>query len=123
MKLIFLTIILSVFITSAFSENLNEGVDKKKRKVEFSEKVNTDISEVPKKKKPKFLDGLKAKNPEAQNEINHLKTIKQNQSSKVKVLSSQVKKMARQDRIESLATKKFNFHIPSPESLIVYLDN
>ncbi len=57
------------------------------------------------------------------NEINHLKTIKQNQSSKVKVLSSQVKKMERQDRIEALATKKFNFHIPSPESLIVYLDN
>ena len=57
------------------------------------------------------------------NEINHLKNIKQNQSSKVQVLSSQVKKMARQDRIEELATKRFNFHIPSPESLIVYLDN
>jgi len=57
------------------------------------------------------------------NEINHLKNIKQNQSSKVKVLSSQVKKMARQDRIENLATKKFNLHIPNPESLIVYLDN
>jgi hypothetical protein len=73
MKLIFSTIILSVFITSAFSENLNDGVDKRKRKVEFSDKVNTDNSEVPKKRKPKFLDGLKAKNPEAQNEINHLK--------------------------------------------------
>ena len=57
------------------------------------------------------------------NEINHLKNIRQSQSSKVKVLSSKVNKMMRQDRIEELATKKFNLHIPSPESLIVYLDN
>ena len=57
------------------------------------------------------------------NEINHLKNIRQSQSSKVKVLSSKVNKMMRQDRIEELAHKKFDLHIPSPESLIVYLDN
>ena len=57
------------------------------------------------------------------NEINHLKNIRQSHASKVKVLSSKVKKMTRQDRIEELANKKFNFYIPNPESLIVYLDN
>ena len=57
------------------------------------------------------------------NEINHLKNIRQSQSSKVKVLSSKVNKMMRQDHIEELANKLFNLHSPNPESLIVYLDN
>ena len=57
------------------------------------------------------------------NEIQHLKSIRQNHSNKVKILSSKVKNLTRQNRIEKLAAEKFKFHIPSPESLIVYLDN
>ena len=41
--------------------------------------------------------------------------------NRVKVLSGTVKNLTRQDRIEQLAKEKFNFYIPSPESLKVYL--
>ena len=50
-----------------------------------------------------------------------LKSIKKNHTSKLKILSSKVKKLSRQDRIEKIAGEKFNLHIPSPESLIVFM--
>ena len=56
-----------------------------------------------------------------ENEIRHLKSIKKNHTSKLKILSSKVKKLSRQDRIEKIAGEKFNLHIPSPESLIVFM--
>ena len=39
----------------------------------------------------------------------------------VTVLSGKVKNLSRQDRIEQVAYDKFKFHVPAPESLIVYL--
>ena len=57
------------------------------------------------------------------NEIHHLKSIREIHSNKIKVLSSKVKNLLRQDRIEKLANEKFNFYVPSPESLIVYIEN
>ena len=56
-----------------------------------------------------------------ENEIHHLESIKENHASKLKILSSKVKKLSRQDRIEKIAEEKFDLHIPSPESLIVYM--
>ena len=56
------------------------------------------------------------------NEIYHMATIRANYSHKVKILSSKVKKMTRQGRIEKIANEKFGFHIPSPESLIVIVE-
>ena len=56
-----------------------------------------------------------------QNEIYHMNNIRTNHTNRVKVLSSKVKNLIRQDRIEQVAAEKFNFHIPSPESLIVYI--
>ena len=58
-----------------------------------------------------------------QNEIYHMNNIRTNHTNRVKVLSSKVKNLTRQDRIEQVATEKFNFHIPSPESLIVYIED
>ena len=56
------------------------------------------------------------------NEIYHMETIRSNYSHKVKILSSKVKKMTRQGRIEKIANEKFGFHIPSPESLIIIVE-
>ena len=39
----------------------------------------------------------------------------------MKVLSGNVKNLSRQDRIEEIASVNFQLHIPSPESLIVYI--
>ena len=58
-----------------------------------------------------------------ENEINHLKTIKESHASKLKILSSNVKKLSRQERIEKIAEEKFNLYIPSPESLIVFIED
>ena len=58
-----------------------------------------------------------------QNEIYHMNNIRINHTNRVKVLSSKVKNLTRQDHIEKVAAEKFNFHIPSPESLIVYLED
>ena len=57
------------------------------------------------------------------NEIYHMDSIRTNHTNRVKVLSGKVKNLARQDRIEQVAAEKFNFHIPSPESLIVYIED
>ena len=55
------------------------------------------------------------------NEIYHLENIKTTYLNRVKVLSGEVKYISRQDRIEKLAYEKFQLHVPSPESLIVYV--
>ena len=57
------------------------------------------------------------------NEIYHIDSIRTNHTNRVKVLSGKVKNLARQDRIEQVANDKFGFYVPSPESLIVYLEN
>ena len=57
------------------------------------------------------------------NEIYHMDSIRTNHTNRVKVLSGKVKNLARQDRIEQVAYDKFQFHVPAPESLIVYIDN
>ena len=44
-----------------------------------------------------------------------------NHTNRVKVLSGKVKNLTRQDHIEKVAYDKFQFHVPDPESLIVYL--
>jgi len=55
------------------------------------------------------------------NEIYHMDNILINHTNRVKVLSGKVKNLTRQDRIEKVAYDKFQFHVPDPESLIVYL--
>ena len=55
------------------------------------------------------------------NQIYHMNSIKTSHLNRVKVLSGKVKDLSRQDRIEKIANKKFDLHVPSPESLIVYL--
>ena len=55
--------------------------------------------------------------------IYHMKNIRTNHINRVKVLSSKVKNLNRQDRIERVASDKFKFHTPTPESLIVYLED
>jgi len=50
-------------------------------------------------------------------------TIRTNHTNRVTVLSGKVKNLSRQDRIEQVAYDKFKFHIPDPESLIVYIEN
>ena len=55
------------------------------------------------------------------NEIYHMDNIRTNHANRVKVLSSKVKNLARQDRIEKVAYDKFKLHVPAPESLIVYM--
>ena len=57
------------------------------------------------------------------NEIYHMDNILINHKNKVTVLSGKVKNLARQDRIEQVAYDKFKFHVPTPESLIVYLED
>ena len=58
-----------------------------------------------------------------QNEIHHMESIRINHKNKVTILSGKVKNLSRQDRIEQVAYDKFQFHIPAPESLIVYLED
>ena len=55
------------------------------------------------------------------NEIYHLENIRATHLNRVKVLSGNVKNLSRQDRIEEIASANFQLHIPSPESLIVYI--
>ena len=57
------------------------------------------------------------------NEIYHMENIRTNHKNEVTVLSGKVKNLSRQDRIERVAYDKFQFHVPTPESLIVYLEN
>ena len=55
------------------------------------------------------------------NEIYHLENIHATHLNRVKVLSGKVKNLSLQDRIEEIASANFQLHIPSPESLIVYI--
>ena len=55
------------------------------------------------------------------NEIYHLENIKASHSNKIKLLRGDVKNLSRQDRIEKLAYESFELHVPTPESLIVYI--
>ena len=55
------------------------------------------------------------------NEIYHLENIRATHLNRVKVLSGNIKNLSRQDRIEEIAFNNFQLHIPSPESLIVYI--
>ena len=57
------------------------------------------------------------------NEIYHIDNIRTNHTNRVKVLSGKVKNLARQDRIEQVANDVFGFYVPSPESLIVYIED
>ena len=57
------------------------------------------------------------------NEIYHMDNIRTNHTNRVKVLSGKVKNLARQDRIEQVANDEFGFYVPSPESLIVYVED
>jgi len=57
------------------------------------------------------------------NEIYHMGNIRTNHANRVLVLSGKMKNLIRQDRIEKVAYEKFNFYIPTPESLIVYLED
>ena len=57
------------------------------------------------------------------NEIYHIDSIRTNHTNRVKVLSGKVKNLARQDRIEQVANDEFGFYVPSPESLIVYVED
>ena len=58
-----------------------------------------------------------------QNEIYHLESIKISHINKLKVLKSNVINLSRQDRIEKIASETFNLEVPSPESLIVYIQD
>ena len=55
------------------------------------------------------------------NEIYHLENIHATHLNRVKVLSGNIKNLSRQDRIEEIAAVNFQLHIPTPESLIVYI--
>ena len=55
------------------------------------------------------------------NEIYHLENIRSTHLNRVKMLSGNIKNLSRQDRIEEIASTNFQLHIPSPESLIVYI--
>ena len=55
------------------------------------------------------------------NEIYHLESIKTSQLNRVKVMAGDVKNLSRQDRIEQLAFDNFQLHVPTPESLVVYV--
>ena len=57
------------------------------------------------------------------NEIYHLENIRTNHLNHVKILAGNVKNLSRQDRIEQIAYEKFQLHVPTPESLIVYIGN
>ena len=49
--------------------------------------------------------------------------IRTNHANRVKVLSGKVKNLLRQDHIERVAYEKFGFHVPMPESLIVFIED
>ena len=55
------------------------------------------------------------------NEIYHMDNIRTNHANRVTIISSKVKNLSRQDHIERVAYDKFRFHVPAPESLIVYV--
>ena len=57
-----------------------------------------------------------------QSEIYHLDNVKILHKNKVQVLSANVNNLSRQDRIEKFAYDNFQLHIPTPESLIVYIE-
>ena len=58
-----------------------------------------------------------------QNEIHHLENIRISHLNRVKILVGDVKNLSRQDRIEKLAYENFKFYVPTPESLIVYIED
>ena len=55
------------------------------------------------------------------NEIYHMDNIRTQHANRVAVLTGKVKNLSLQDRIEHVAYEKFKFHVPTPESLIVFL--
>ena len=55
------------------------------------------------------------------NEVYHLENIKISHIDRLKVLSGKVNNLSRRDRIEKIAFENFKLHVPSPESLIVYI--
>lgn len=55
------------------------------------------------------------------NEIYHLQNILDYKKNGVKIISAEVNRLSRRDRIEKIARENFNLVVPSPESLIVYL--
>ena len=55
------------------------------------------------------------------NEIYHMDNIRTNHTNRVTVIAGKVKNLSLQDRIEQVANDKFGFHLPDPESLIVYI--
>ena len=57
------------------------------------------------------------------NEIYHLENIRNTQLNLVKVLDGDVRNISRQDRIEKLAYENFQLYVPTPESLIVYIED
>ena len=57
------------------------------------------------------------------NEIYHLENIRTTHLNRVKVLAGEVKNLSRQDRIEKLVYENYKMYVPSPESLIIYVDN
>ena len=57
------------------------------------------------------------------NEIYHLENIRTTHLTRVKILAGDVKNLSRQDRIEKLAYENFQLYIPTPESLIVYVED
>ena len=58
-----------------------------------------------------------------QGEVYHLKSIQASHINRVKILKGDIKNLSRQDRIEKLAFDSFMLHVPTPESLVVYLEN
>ena len=57
------------------------------------------------------------------NEIYHLENIRTTHLDRVKILVGDVNNLSRQDRIEKLAYENFGMYIPTPESLIVYVED
>ena len=55
------------------------------------------------------------------NEIYHMDSIRTNHTNRVTVIAGKVKTLSLHDRIEQVANDKFGFHLPDPESLIVYI--
>ena len=47
--------------------------------------------------------------------------IRTHHANRVTIISSKVNNLSRQDYIEKAAYDKFKFHVPVPESLIVYV--
>ena len=57
------------------------------------------------------------------NEIYHLENVRATHLNRMKVLAGDVKNLSRQDRIEKLAYENFQLYVPTPESLIVYVED